>query len=256
MNAKLLTGTVGNIPLRGVNVDVDTGDVTQILTSASGMAKTLFKVGGGLALGGVCLSFMLGAILIQNEEDEKNEEIKKAKEFKKRLREMLMIDVLSMVKTQRQMFYGICASEKIEFTCENYSVSVPTKMVKLIARTEIKDPGYRPNKVNVVTLFDGSSYVVDDNDQILILDFWTVYGLHRIKIDENLYFVQGAMPSDKIELSKNLSAFLSQKGEDIKALIGENGLKKILDECSIDQEKFLLKNQGTEVLQNPALHDS
>ncbi|MDD4902620.1 MAG: hypothetical protein PHE24_05815, partial [Patescibacteria group bacterium] len=243
MDGKILTGSLGGLPIRGGLVNVGSGDVSHAFGAVAGLAKGLFKVGGGLALGAACLALLLGGISLSGEENEKKERKNKAEDFKRRLREMLSIDILSLVKTEGQMFYGICAAENLDFSCEGEAISVPTQMIKLITRTEIDRLHF-----NVVTLFDNSSYVIDEphgkNGSTPTLNFWTVSGQRKIKIAENLHFVQGAMPDDKTELTQNLNAFLSQQKENIVSLIGVEGLRKIIDECGIDPIRLLLADPG------------
>ncbi len=253
MDAKFFNGRAGGFPLRGRLVNIDSGDASKVIKVATKVAKAALVVGGGALIGATILKYVRGGGLPFSRHSSDNsfvydsepsaddlepENIKQIKlaagKFKRELRQMLCIDELCAVKTDGQMFYGICDSENLKFICEKKPISLPTKMIKLVMKGD---------RGNTITLFDGSTYLIDTNlpvscdHQIISLTFLTVAGRHQLEIGGNLHFIKGVLPVNIEELSKNLSAFLAQKESDIISLLGEEGLMRILEECEIDPQQ-------------------
>lgn len=190
MDGRILSGKVGSLPVRMGYANINQGDVSGIVGTAVGLAKTVFKAGAiglGVGLLGllVCRSIFRGGSNTgcKDYEEEQWEKRRKRQQktekmkveaFRRILKESCTLNILSSVKTNYQVFHGICDTDAIDFMCEGHKISIPTNLVKIIVQhnniSDIAPPlQHNFNKPrSSVTLFDGSTFILDED---IVLDF-------------------------------------------------------------------------------------
>jgi len=201
MDAKIVRGNAFGVPVNGSIVSLNNSDVANIVTAASGLAKTLFFVAGGVALA----TGLAGSYL----------PLKSNKEHKG-----MRLDVMSKVVTSKRIVFGSCIDENIKVNCDNEDLEIPIGYIKYIGRRE--------HSIGVL-LFDGSVYQISNEPK---LNFLTVVGKQRIIIDGNSFLgdlgkgIFGATVNEKELFIDNLENFLKEKDEPIVKLLGKKKFEK------------------------------
>jgi hypothetical protein len=129
-------GNVGDFPVKGAAINLDTADMTQLIAATSGLVKTL-AITGGIGVAGIAILSALVADS-QSEEDPK-----------------MPISILSKVTSGSRSFIGICQNRTLDFICDNQDFSVDLGRLNTVKENSgffLGHYGYR------LTLIDGSSY--------------------------------------------------------------------------------------------------
>ncbi len=247
MDGKMMVGSVGKFPVGGGFLNVGPGDISQGVMLFSGLTKSVLKlgaVGAGLGLG------MLGVLGLLLSGSSSKKPVKrplsdeeKWKQYVSFLRKISSIDVLSIAKTGDQCFHGVCASESLDLYCEGQEMSIPTSVIKMISRE---------NGKNVVSLFDGSYYVINLEKRIPDLEFWSVAGKNKLIIGRNFRFIRGIEIKQSKGILEEMRSFLDQNGHRVEELLKQEGIQRIVESCNlaIEQEKKILSQK------DPKSHNS
>lgn len=130
-------GNVGDFPVKGAAINLDTADMTQLIAATSGLVKTL-AITGGIGVAGIAILSALVADS-QSEKDPK-----------------MPISILSKVTSGSRSFIGICQNRTLDFICDKQDFSVDLGRLNTVKGEGdsgfFSSPGYK------LTLIDGSSY--------------------------------------------------------------------------------------------------
>lgn len=246
MKTKLIFGNVGGLPVRGSYHEIRDGEASELLSSAARAAKGLLKIGLGVGLGLGLLSFLRRG---KDRNDEPGRvRVKKSsremgsyhlppskspeKEFRERLFKIFTIDEMALVRTDGQIFTGICIDDELSFYCCGSKKSIPIGMVKTIERAKT-DKGHYCLYNNVIVLFDGSTYIIDDlgDDAAPELNFYSVSGLDKVRLGSRLMFVRGTSKEYRLDFLSDIRKFVLENRKSLNGLATCDKVKEFLSRC-------------------------
>lgn len=131
MKATAALGKIGNFPVRGAVVNIESGDIASLVSAGTAAAKFLVTVGAITA----------GIAIITA--------VSKTRELEEDSR--IPLGSLTQIRTPEKSFTGVCLDNALDFKHEGQSFSVELSRLKRV------DTRGRPLRYNV-TLIDGSEY--------------------------------------------------------------------------------------------------
>jgi hypothetical protein len=209
MDAKIIGGKAFGIPAGGTIINLNSADITAILSSAAGLAKSLFSFAGK----GLLLSAGLVGLYLA---------LSSNKEYKG-----MRLGVMSKIDTGSRKFYGICVDEMLTAYCGGEKLLIPTEYINYIAR---KTFFFRDSELEIV-LFDGSIYKWTGGGETS-LSFLTTVGKQSITMGQHYSnlgsygCISGGTVQERDSLITGLNNFLEEKDESIVNLMGKEKFEK------------------------------
>ncbi len=199
MDTKLIAGKAWGVPIGGTIINLNDADLKYVLSTAAGFAKALFKFSAGTVLS---LGFLGCYLLLRNS-----------------WFSSYTFDTLVKIKTSKQNFKGICNNNQLSFVCNNNRLTIPITYI-----TDIREYGF---PITEISLFDGSSYTIhEDDNENLSLDFISIAGFQKIGLFSNNLKLTGTDIKEVDVMKNNMISFLERKEQNIHNILGKELMEK------------------------------
>lgn len=210
-------GDAWGVPVNGAMVSLGDSDVSTILGSISGVARTLFYATGGVALAvGAVAAF---ALLRQSLTPHSWSQLARIETWDGRN------PGLFGGRRFTRRFSGVCLNRELRISVDGHNLEIPIDYIKEYDANCIDEYTgvFRRTKTTFVsgnlTLFDGSKY----SGRILhpdVYQFLTPLGLQELSIRDD-HSIEGALPDEVDKLKSNIRFFVEREALNVEKIIGE-----------------------------------
>ncbi|KKW18932.1 MAG: hypothetical protein A2131_02095 [Candidatus Sungbacteria bacterium GWC2_49_10] len=203
MKATTALGRVGNFPIHGTVVNIESTDIGSLTKAISSTAKFL------VAAGAVTAGVIVMSTALQTKEVRKESE-------------MPLAALAEVYDSGRRTFIGACLNDNFDFTCANQNFSVELNRIKSIY-SDYKF--FRSRTKYTIELIDDSVYY-EAYPNTEHLSFLSLAGFQKLYLSRGQLSgditITGVTPVDVAALRKRLHYAIANTRESVVSTIGED----------------------------------